>query len=159
MKHMIIFLILLLTTACTTANASEPVPPTIYYGESVCEFCGMIISEARYAAGYISADGAEHVFDDIGDMIKAHQQQQEKVSAFFVHDYNDERWIRAESAFYVLSPHLNTPMGSGLAAVAVEADAGALAAKVNGQVLSFADLLVRFESEPAMAGHEPAIVH
>lgn len=159
MKRLTVFFILLFVTGCTAANAGEPVPPAIHYGESVCEFCGMIISEARYAAGYISADGTEHVFDDIGDMIKAHRQQQEKVSAFFVHDYNDERWIRAEPAFYVLSPHLNTPMGSGLAAVAAEADAGTLAAKVNGQVLSFEDVLGYFEQEPAMAGHEPAMAH
>lgn len=159
MKRLTVFFILLLVTACTAANAGEPVPPAIHYGESVCEFCGMIISEARYAAGYISADGTEHVFDDIGDMIKAHRQQQEKASAFFVHDYNDERWIRAEPAFYVLSPRLNTPMGSGLAAVAAEADAGTLAAEVDGRVLSFEDVLAYFEQEHEMAGHGLMIIH
>lgn len=159
MKRLTVFFMLLLVTACTAANAGEPVPPAIHYGESVCEFCGMIISEARYAAGYISTDGTEHVFDDIGDMIKAHRQQQENVSAFFVHDYNDERWIRAEPAFYVLSPHLNTPMGSGLAAVAAEADAGTLAAEMNGRVLSFEEVLVYFEQEHEMAGHGSMITH
>lgn len=159
MKRLTVFLILLLVTACTSANAGEPVPPTIHYGESACEFCGMIISEARYAAGYISADGTEHVFDDIGDMVKAHQQNQQEVRAFFVHDYNDERWIRAESAFYVLSPDLKTPMASGLAAVAAEADAGALADKMNGQVLSFADVQDHLEQAPAMAGPWPAMAH
>jgi copper chaperone NosL len=113
--------LLLTLTACAGRVSAEPSPPTIHYGEDVCEFCGMIITEERYAAGYLTKDGADHIFDDIGNMFRAHVQNQAEVTAFFVHDYEEQTWIRAETAYYVLSRELPTPMASGLVAFRSEA--------------------------------------
>jgi copper chaperone NosL len=151
---MILLPILLLQflTGCNQTTATEPTPPEIHYGEDMCEFCGMIISEERFAAGYISADGREHVFDDLAGMFQAHLQSGdvEAVTAFFVHDYEDNSWIRAETAHYVLSQELPTPMLSGLVAFANPGQAATLAAEVEGQLLTFDEVMARFEERASM---------
>lgn len=131
-------------TACASQAADEPTPPEIHLGEDACQFCQMIISDERYAAGYLTAAGDEFIFDDIGDMFKHHQQQPAAVTAFFVHDHNEHTWIRAETAVYVLSPDLPTPMLSGLAAFAGEAEASRFAAEAGGDSFTFDELLERY---------------
>ncbi|UCC51087.1 MAG: hypothetical protein JSV68_18550, partial [Anaerolineaceae bacterium] len=45
-----------------TTNLEEP--PQIVYGQDVCERCGMIISEEKFAAAYWTAGGEARRFDD-----------------------------------------------------------------------------------------------
>jgi copper chaperone NosL len=142
-------------TACGTAADAEPTPPTIHYGEDICEFCGMIVSEERHAAAYVTEDGHGHSFDDIGDMVQAHLATQEAVVALFVHDYQEEAWIRAETAHYVQSDKLTTPMASGLAAFTSSEEAQALAADLQGKVLTFDELLTQYrQMAPMTMGDE-----
>jgi copper chaperone NosL len=141
-------ILLLAVSACTGATNNDPDPPVIHYGEDICEFCGMIISEKRYAAGYVTQQGEEYIFDDLGDMFQTHLQQQDEVGAFFVHDYEDTNWIRAETAHFVLSKKLPTPMLSGLVACSTSDRAKTLAAEVDGQVLTFDETLAHFQEQP-----------
>jgi copper chaperone NosL len=135
--------LLLGSVACRSNDQGEVRPPEIHYGEDMCEFCGMIISEERYAAGYLTEDGQEHIFDDIAGMVQAHRQAPDgsPVVAFFVHDYENITWIRAETAHYVLSQELPTPMLSGLAAFSSVESAEGLAVETGGQVFTFEELL------------------
>jgi copper chaperone NosL len=140
----------LILTACGGAGGAEPTPPTVHYGEDICEFCGMIVSEERHAAAYVTEDGHGHSFDDIGDMVQAHLGTHEEVLALFVHDYEDEAWIRAETAHYVLSDNLTTPMASGLAAFTSSDEAHTLAVELQGQVLTFDELLTYYRQMAPM---------
>lgn len=143
-------------SGCAGSASAEPTPPTIHYGEDVCEFCGMIISDERFAAGYLTADGQEYIFDDIGDMVQHYLQQEQEVAAAFVHDYQSHVWIRAETAAYVLSPHLSTPMLSGLVAVSKTEEAQSLISQSGGETLSFDELLSHYQAKaaPAMRPHD-----
>lgn len=128
-------------TSCGKRTTGEPQPPPIRYGRSICAYCGMIINEARYAAGAILDDGSARLFDDIGDMLlylRAHPE--ERAVALFVHDYHTEQWIRAEPAFYVVSPQILSPMGHGIAAFAQRSAAEAFAQERQGRVLDFSQL-------------------
>lgn len=156
---LVIFITFLLLSACGGQASAEPTPPTIHYGEDVCVFCGMIISEERYAAGYITREGEQRIFDDIGDMFQAQLAWQDEVVAYFVHDYESNRWARAETAHYVLSEALPTPMLSGLVACDSAEKAAALAAEVNGQVLTFSELQTRYEEGQVAAGHGHGMMH
>jgi copper chaperone NosL len=146
-------ILLVSITACSSDVTTNLSPPTIHYGEDICEFCGMIVSEERYAAGYLTRDGGERIFDDIGGMILSHLQQQEDVTAFFVHDYDESHWIRAETAHYVLSPDLMTPMLHGVAACATTEKATRLAEETNGRVVSFEQLLTHFQEQASTDPH------
>lgn len=147
-KLLLVATLAFILAACGTAANAEPAPPDIHYGEDVCEFCGMIASEERFAAAYLTADGHHHVFDDIGDLVKSHLQLQEDVTAFFVHDHDDKSWIRAETATFVLSEDLATPMLSGLAAFATEAAAQAFATEIGGRTFAFETLLTYYQENP-----------
>lgn len=145
----------LILTACGDAADAEPTPPTIHYGEDICVSCGMIISEERHAAAYVTQDGHGHTFDDIGDMVQAHLGSQEEALALFVHDYEDKTWIRAETAHFVLSDQVTTPMASGLVALASSQEARSLASELQGQVLTFDELLTHYrQMAPKTMGNE-----
>jgi nitrous oxide reductase accessory protein NosL len=119
----------------------------------------MIISEERYTAAYVTEDGRGHTFDDIGDMVQAHLESEEEVLALFVHDYEDKAWIRAETAHYVLSDQVTTPMASGLAALASSQKAQALAAELQGQVLTFDELQTHYRQMAPMTMGEKGERH
>jgi copper chaperone NosL len=144
----ILITLLLVLTACAGNASAELEPPTIHYGEDICEFCGMIISEERYAAGYLTSDGQEHIFDDIGNMIRNHLKNEDEVTAFFVHDQASSMWIRAETAHYTYSEELTTPMLSGLVAFASTEEAADFSAESGGAVLTFDELVANYRQNP-----------
>jgi copper chaperone NosL len=149
---LILSILLLALIACSSNANTDPTPPTIHYGEDICELCGMIISEETYAAAYVTGNGHGHTFDDIGDMIQAYLRMKENVRAFFVHDYDSQDWIRAETAHYVLSHDLPTPMLSGLAAFASAAKATDFATEMDGKMLTFDELLTNYHESPPTSG-------
>ena len=126
--------------ACGPA-AAEPQPPDIIYGQDVCEECGMLISEARYAAATLIENGEPRKFESIADMVTYHMDHPDQpVKAWFVHDYHTESWIRAETAFYVLSEAIRAPMPPGLAAFESRPAAETFASSAGGTVLSFDEM-------------------
>ncbi len=136
-------LVLLLLGACQSqVDLSQP--PEIRYGEDVCTKCGMIISEARFAAAYYTEQGDARRFDDIGGLFIYNTENQEDVVQFWVHDFDTEEWVEADQAFYVISDQLHTPMGFGVVAFSEQDRAQRLASKSNTMVMSFDDALMSF---------------
>jgi copper chaperone NosL len=131
-------LLLALLAACAPRETGEPQPPQITYGQDMCDECGMLIDEPRSAAATLTTTGTARRFDDIGDMVVYHSEHpDEQVRAWFVHDYETEAWLRAETAYFVHSLDISTPMGHGTAAFADQAAAQALADRLGVAVLSF----------------------
>jgi nitrous oxide reductase accessory protein NosL len=126
-----------LLSACAP-QPGEPLPPAIAYGQDLCEACGMLIDQPQMAAATLDLDGQPHKFDEIGDMVQYHAEHPTvQVLAWFVHDYDNEAWIRAETAFFVYAADLSTPMGHGLAAFGTHAAALPFAEQWQVPVLSF----------------------
>ena len=134
----IVHLSLLIVLAACSSSSSEVQPPEIHYGEDVCDACGMLISEAKFAAAAVEEDGAARKFDDIGDLVAYYAPPTvAKVKAYFVHDYPSEKWLRAETAYFVQSSQIQTPMAHGIAAYANRAAAEAAAQKFGVPVMTF----------------------
>jgi nitrous oxide reductase accessory protein NosL len=57
-----------------------------------------------------------------------------------VHDYPSEKWLRAETAYFVQSPQVQTPMAHGIAAYADRPAAEAAAQKYGVKVMTFDEL-------------------
>jgi copper chaperone NosL len=123
------------------AGGGPDAPPSIRYGEDIDVSCGMIISEAAHAAAYRTIDGETRLFGDVGAMVKYHREQRESVANFFVHDYDTKNWLKADMAFYVVSPALRTPMDGGVVALADEVAARELARRVGGRTFGLKALL------------------
>jgi copper chaperone NosL len=132
--------LVLLTAMFLAACSSGPQPPQapeIVYGQDVCDSCGMIIDDARFAAATILKDGGSRKFDDVADMAAYHMDHpNEQVLAWFVHDPVGEYWIRGEPAYFVTGDFMS-PMGGSVAAFEDPSAARAFATEMGGQVLNF----------------------
>ncbi|MCP4422744.1 MAG: hypothetical protein GY805_39550 [Chloroflexi bacterium] len=135
----IALLVVLFLMGCSQAtNLDEP--PEVLYGQDVCDECGMIINEERFAASYVTKSEEIRRFDDVGGMLLYDQKHQEDVHAYWVHDFDTEDWIDAQEAVFVLDDGLITPMGWGLAPFATQEQAEAYVAENGGVIADFATL-------------------
>lgn len=133
---------------CGAPTTGEAQPPEIAYGQDVCDSSGMIISEPRFAAATLTSDGQTHKFDDIGAMFSYHKTRHDlKVRAWFVHDYHTQAWVRGETAFYVKSPQVRSPMGWGIAAFGDRAAAETLASRFGVKVMTMTEVQTALPSD------------
>lgn len=138
-------IVALIVLAACGRGESEVKPAEIHYGEDLCTECGMIISDPKFASS-ISIESGEGsyqnlAFDDIGDMLAyLAKHPNEKIAGWFVHDYDTEQWIDATTAYFVVSDQVKSPMNHGIAACAEQVSAEAMAAKVNGKVVTWDEL-------------------
>jgi copper chaperone NosL len=71
------------------------------------------------------------------------------VRAWFVHDYTTETWIRGETAFYVMSSEIHSPMGYGVIAFESNAAAERFASELNEpQYYTFDEIRTLIETRP-----------
>lgn len=127
---------------CGSEPANEP--PEVRYGEAVCDQCGMILSDERFATATIveGERGPEpRLFDDFNCQINHEKDETEAVVITrWVHDHDTRAWLPAASAHYARSSKIRTPMASGIAAFADRNDAVRVAREADGEVLAFGDL-------------------
>lgn len=121
----------------------QSIAPVAVAPEDMCSYCKMAISEKQYAAELIDTDGQPFKFDDIGCMANfiRTKKNTEKSVAYFVMDFNERQWIKAEEAYYVRSSELHTPMSGGIIALKDQSRAKEAAEKYHGTLLRFADVL------------------
>jgi len=143
MRSLVPVLLLALTlAACAPATDGEIAPPEIRYGEDICEVCGMIISEARFATACVTSDDEGHGFDGVGEMlIFIHQHHEGEIRQCFVHDYDTEVWLTVDNAYYVISENVHTPMGFGIVAFETSEQAETLATDTSGMVHTWEEVL------------------
>ncbi len=136
MKKILIAAVLLMG-ACRS-SAPEPIDIS---AEDMCSYCKMAISERRFAAEYITGEGDAIKFDDIGCMLNyLGGKRGSAPAAYFVMDYEERRWIRAEQAWFARSEQFKTPMGGGMAAFGERPRAAQAAARFHGTVASFEEV-------------------
>jgi hypothetical protein len=98
----------------------------------------MLVSETQYAAAYYdaSSDAGYRIFDDIGCMVRHLKSTRTTPSLSWVHDFSRNSWIRTDSATYVYSRGITTPMNYGYVAFRVRSEAERFASAHNGRVLA-----------------------
>jgi copper chaperone NosL len=119
------------------------VEPVAIAAEDMCSYCKMVISEKQYAAELIDSEGQAFKFDDIGCMLNFVKKGSVSISAssFFVMDFDERQWIKADDAYYVRSSDLTTPMNGGIIAFKDRSPARQAADKYHGKLLRFKELL------------------
>ncbi|MFN8559482.1 MAG: hypothetical protein U0531_19805 [Dehalococcoidia bacterium] len=111
-------------------SAPSTAEPRIRYNSERCARCGMVISDARFAAAWREPSGGERHFDDIGCMaVDARERRPATDSRFWVHDYESEAWLGATAAEYAVAAKINSPMGYGVAASATREGAERIAGR------------------------------
>jgi copper chaperone NosL len=124
-------------------------PPRLFYGQDVCVVCHMIISDERYAAAISIKDERgrvhKHGFDDVGCIFEYEQQNPDQpILAYFVRDVRSNGWINAETAEFVHSRDIHTPMAFGLAAFPTLTEARELWNEVGGDLMTLEEARRRF---------------
>ena len=128
----------LLIVGCQAPQADQP--PQIRYGEETCVFCGMLISEERFAAALTTATGETEAFDDVGCLLHDLARRDRSMAHVWVHDHRSGRWLEAPRAVFVHSDDVPTPMGGGLFAFSTQEAAEQFAREVHGTVAPFDQL-------------------
>jgi copper chaperone NosL len=130
----ILALALVVTLSMSACSPQKPGDvPEMKVGRDACARCGMIVSDDRFASGYVDDDGRAVIYDDIGEFLEAVASKPELKARAFVRDAVDARWLPASSAVFKRIEGLPTPMGSGYAAFADEQEAAAFSTSARQQ--------------------------
>ncbi len=140
-RMVMMILVGLLVAACGSADTSGP--PDINYGRDICVQCGMIISEARFAAAYELADGTQKSFDDVGGLIVHQRQTGDSLDPekTWVHDFETEEWVAVDVAYFVPTLSVATPMGHSIVSFSDADRASAFATDVDGEVIDWSTVM------------------
>jgi len=104
-------LIGLLLSGCT----SEPEP--IRYGSDTCDHCNMQISDPRFGSELVTAKGKILKFDSIECLAAYSVRHTDSEGDLFVTDIETKELINKESAYFMKSEQLKSPMGLNLSAI------------------------------------------
>ena len=127
-------------TILAAAGCVSDCPPTVRYGHEECAHCRMIVNDERYAAAVVTPAGEARKFDEVSCLVDYLKDQPGESGRLWVRAHDATGWLDARTALYVHGPKLQTPMGSGLAAVADRPAADDLAKGLGGPVLTFDEL-------------------
>jgi nitrous oxidase accessory protein len=128
--------------AALLAGCARQGPAPIAYGTATCAHCHMTITDPRFAAELETRKGLIYVFDDPACLAAfVESGNAAETRALWVSDFlHPEGMLPADSAVYLQSDSLATPMGSHLAALRPGPAADSLATRLNGLLLSWTDV-------------------
>jgi copper chaperone NosL len=131
---------------CGTACISSSLAPVEIYPEDMCSRCKMAISDKRFAGEILVEVGVARKFDDLGCLLNDLKDRtpRDEPPAFAV-DFEKGEWVNLKKAYFVRSPSIATPMGSGLIAFKNRSDAERTVAAYGGQVLNYGDVVANVE--------------
>ncbi|MEA1904156.1 MAG: nitrous oxide reductase accessory protein NosL [Actinomycetota bacterium] len=142
-------LVIGMVSAACGAAATSTGPPEINLGRDICIECGMIIDDPRFAASYRLEDGTEKVFDDLGGLIIHGREAGElETASVWVSDFEEKVFVEAETAHFVPTLGVASPMGHGILAFSNMDRAMKAAADLDGEVIDWATV----RELPAMDG-------
>ncbi len=102
--------VLLLLTGCKV----EPEP--INYGKDQCHFCKMNIVDKQHAAQMVTKKGKQYKYDAIECMVNELNKTGNinDIAIFLISDYGLGKMTDAQSATYLISEKIKSPMGANL---------------------------------------------
>ena len=126
-------IVLLLTISCKVA------PEAIEYGKGQCSFCKMNIVDQTHSAQFVTAKGKQFKFDAIECMVNyLGENNEEKTAISLVADYaNPGEMTEAETATYLISPAIKSPMGANLSAFSAKNTADEFQQNHSGEIFTW----------------------
>jgi copper chaperone NosL len=119
-------------------------PSAFNIGKDNCDDCKMTIMDAKFGGEIITKKGRVYKFDDahcLANFIKSNNVKKEEIAGIAFMNYeNPNTFLKAESAFFVVSPQLKSPMNSNAAAFSNGQAAQKTAKEANGVVENWTKL-------------------
>lgn len=138
----VVLFIMLFAGACST----EPQP--INFGKDNCDFCKMTLMDNHYGAELVTKKGKVYKFDDLNCFTgfeKEGSVPADQIAGRFAVDYQGNgQLIPVETAFFLYSDKLSTPMASGVAVFADEAGRDQVFQQTGGEKKTWQQVLELF---------------
>ena len=133
-KRISIFLVVILLLVNCTIE-----PQKIEYGHDGCSYCTMTIVDKKHAAQIVTNKGKVYKYDSIECLIKDAKNHIGNEIAFKkVTDFSSiDRFVDAESATYLISPEIPSPMGENLSAFSSKKDAESMQENKKGELFDW----------------------
>lgn len=127
---------LLLSLSC------EVKPKEISYGEAACHFCRMTVVDPQHAAQLVTQKGKVYNFDAIECMLHhLNEVDPNTIGLLLVSDYKHPgNLIPVESATFIISEGIPSPMGANLSAVSSVPEAQELVEQQGGSQFDWSSL-------------------
>ena len=123
-------------------------PEPIAYGSDACAHCRMTIVDPTHAAQLVTKKGKQFKFDAIECLVqKLPEWSPDEVALLRVADYaSPGQMTDAESATYLISKGIRSPMGANLSAFADPESAAKAQTEHTGRILKWNELANALES-------------
>ena len=130
----IIFAISILTLLLVVSCKVEP--EQINYGKDTCHYCSMTIVDHQHASELVTAKGKVYKYDAIECLINdLKKRDRAEIGMLLVNDYgNPSELISAETATFLISEGVPSPMGAFLSAFSDKAEAEAIKSENGGEL-------------------------
>ncbi len=144
LKYLNFSFLLLVFSVMIGSCSNEPKP--IIFGTDNCDYCKMTISDQRYGAEVVTTKGRIYKFDDLhcikGFLVDEFVEPENVYSLWLIDFSMPETLIKAEESFLLLNDQLQSPMGSNIAAFAVEDSLKKYYSTYSGTEMKWEDFLI-----------------
>jgi len=132
--------ILLISTSCSVEHEK------INYGSDACHFCKMTIVDQQHAAQYVTNKGKQFKFDAIECMLNNLEEKGiNEINLFLVSDYgNPGLMTDAQTATYLISQEIKSPMGAFLSAFSNEEIAKKTKQESGGKLYNWSSIKEKY---------------
>ena len=152
-----------LVVALVLLAGCEPEPRAIRYGEDVGAHCKMTVSDARFGSELVTTTGKVYVFDAVeclANYMVAHPELADQTHSLWVTAYDAPgELIPLDSAFFIHSPDVQSPMSGGLAAFGPGTSPEDAVRQLGGEVLAWADVLELADQPVQRGADHPEAAH
>jgi nitrous oxide reductase accessory protein NosL len=133
----------------TAIQDTKPPPPHKISRETKCPVCGMYIARyAKWHAQILFSDGGYRAFDGCKDMSKylfemakyEKKYKSDDISAIYVKDFSNGKWIPAKDANFVIDSKILGPMGKEFVPFGDHGQAMKYAAAGGGHVVEYSQI-------------------
>lgn len=134
------YLVIVLSLSMLVVSGCKVEPETINYGKDGCHFCKMTIVDNQHASELVTAKGKVYKYDAIECMINDQKKNNYgKIGLLLVSDYNHPGdLISAETAIYLISKNIPSPMGAFLSAFSNKLEAQKVQLEQGGEIYDWA---------------------
>jgi copper chaperone NosL len=127
----------------------KPTPEPLVTGKDACYTCKMTLMDKKFGAEIVTKKGKVYKFDDMNCMIAFNKSGSEpdiNVDQLLVVDFAQPgKLLDATNAFYCRSVHINSPMGSQVAAFETKQELEKHNSEWQGGTLTWNELVTQLK--------------
>jgi copper chaperone NosL len=139
------FVLPLLVFSLALLQGCSVKPEPLVYGKDMCHACKMTLVDAKYGAEILTKKGKIYKFDDVNCLVNFYTSDYEErsnIQQVLVIDFaTQEKLIDVNTAHFVRSESIRSPMGSGVAAFSTTEGLNSYNNQWSGELLTWDEVV------------------